>query len=85
MIVIESKEAFMELVREAVRVELQHAANNRKPEKLLTVKETCEILKISSRTLNRMTKDGDIRATKLRGRPAYEESEIQRLLLNKKR
>jgi predicted site-specific integrase-resolvase len=49
------------------------------------VKETCEILKISSRTLNRMTKDGDIRATKLRGRPAYEESEIQRLLLNKKR
>jgi excisionase family DNA binding protein len=75
---------FLELIRGVIQEELTKAVEKGK-DRLYTVKETCELLKISSRTLNRMTKAGQIRATKLRSRPAYEEHEIQRLLVNHKR
>jgi excisionase family DNA binding protein len=76
---------FADLVRSIVREEVKQALAEKKSERVLSVKEACEILNISSRTLNRMTKEGEIRATVLRSRPGYEESEVQRVILNKRR
>jgi excisionase family DNA binding protein len=78
-----SRVALEAVVEQAVTRAL--SKQEKRMEKVLTVKEACAILNISSRTLNRMTKEGEIRATVLRSRPGYEESEVQRVILNKRR
>jgi excisionase family DNA binding protein len=75
-------QSFEELLRTVVREEISKAMEQKK-EKLYSVDETCERLDVSPSTLSRMTKKGEIKATRLTGRPKYTEDEINRIILNK--
>jgi hypothetical protein len=84
MIVINNPEEFQAMLEQALEKILPKYLQQQKSEKLLTVEETIGILKVSSRTLNRLTKSGDIRSIIVSNRPKYEESEVQRYILNHK-
>lgn len=54
-----------------------HMNNNRK---LLTGTEVCQMLGISSSTLNRRVKDGDLERTYVGGKVMYKEEAIEKYL-----
>lgn len=45
----------------------------------VSIREACEILSVSSQTIYRMRRDGDLRLTKIRRRTFVPISEIERL------
>lgn len=49
-------------------------------DKLYTIKETMELLKISKANLYRLMSAGDIKPVKLGGRTLFKESEIERFI-----
>lgn len=63
---------------------IQQALQNRTPhlngEKYLTNRETCQLLRISSRTLQNWRETGQVQFIKLQGKILYKESEIVRRL-----
>ncbi len=68
-----------EVVRAAVRAELEAAAEREKPKKLLSRDEVCELLGISKPTLWQKTKSGEINATHIGRRVLYSQEEVKRL------
>lgn len=65
---------------------IQQALQNRAPhldgEKYLTKREVCQLLRISSRTLQNWRETGKIPFIKLKGKILYPHSEILKLLKN---
>lgn len=65
---------------------IQQALQNRTPhlngEKYLTNREVCQLLRISSRTLQNWRDTGKISFVKLKGKMLYKESELLKIFIN---
>lgn len=49
------------------------------PQRLFSIPEACEYLRVSRRTVYRLMDSGDLRATRMRSRVFFGESELARL------
>lgn len=71
-------------LRAAVRQEVEEAIEadrqKKRPPKMYTRDEVCQLLNISKPTLWHRTKSGDIKATHVHRRVLYSEEEINRVL-----
>ena len=67
---------------------IQETLQNRSPhlngEKYLTNKEVCQLLRVSSRTLQNWRDTGEIQFVRIKGKILYRKSEIVRLLEDRK-
>lgn len=76
-------EDLIEAIRAVMKEELAIAFKQKK-ERLLTAKEAAEMLKVSTKTIMRYVKSGDLNYVKLGNRPRIQEEEIQKFILKKK-
>lgn len=79
------EESLLSQIRGIVREEVVAAIQSEKIEKFHTIKETCELLKISESTFHRWKRDGVLKVVGKGAVVRVPEEEIQRMLLNSKR
>lgn len=79
------EESLLSRIRGIVREEVMGAIQNEKREKFYTIKETCDLLKISESTFHRWKRNGTVRVIGKGSVIRISEEEIQRMLLSSRR
>jgi len=76
--IITNEQELEDLIRRIFKEELAIGLRKKK-ERLLTVSEAVQELRISRSTLSRLTKEGKIKCSMVTGRPMYLEAEIEEI------
>lgn len=79
------EESLLTQIRGIVREEVVAAIQNEKIETFHTIKETCELLKISESTFHRWKRDGILRVVGKGAVVRVPQDEIERMLLNSRK